>query len=201
MLCHNQLAWDDPVDEGIQEKVSKWKCNLNILKYIKLSRCYKPEGFGQVVSSSLHNFSDASENGYRQVVYVRLIKAIGKIHCSLVIAKSRAPIKYTSIPRLELAAAVLSTKMSAIIRKKLQYEDLVEYYWTDSQVVLRHLRHTHKRFKVFVANRAQQIREHTDVSQWNYAPSKMDPAGCASQGLTGSKKKHLHFSFNCPEFL
>ena len=68
MLCHNQLAWDDPVDKGIQEKVSKWKCNLNILKYIKLSRCYKREGFGQVVSSSLNNFSDASENGYRQVV-------------------------------------------------------------------------------------------------------------------------------------
>ena len=113
-----------------------------------------------MVSSSLHHFSDASENGYGQVVYVRLVNAIGKIHCSLVIAKSRvAPIKYTSIPRLELAAAVLSTKMSAIIRKKLQYEDLVEYYWTDSQVVLGYLRNTHKSFKAFVANRVQKIRE------------------------------------------
>ena len=155
-----------------------------------------------MVSSSLHHFSDASENGYGQVVFVRLVNAIGKIHCSLVIAKSRvAPIKYTSIPRLELAAAVLSTKMSAIIRKELQYEDLVEYYWTDSQVVLGYLRNTHKRFKVFVANRVQQIREHTDVSQWNYVPSKMNPADCASRGLTGSNKKHLHLWFNGPEFL
>ena len=97
MLCHNQSAWDDPVDEGIQEKWAKWKCNLNILKDIRLSRCYKPEGFGQVVSSSLHHFSDASENGYGQVVYVRLVNATGKIHCSLVIAKSCvAPIKYTN---------------------------------------------------------------------------------------------------------
>ena len=112
---------------------------------------------------------------------MRPVNAIGKIHYSLVIAKSRvAPIKYTSIPRLELAAAVLSTKMSAIIRKELQYEDLVEYYWTDSQVVLGYLRNTHKRFKVFVANRVQQIREHTNVSQWNYVPSKMNPADCAS---------------------
>ena len=55
------------------------------------------------------------------MVYVRLVNAIGKIHCSLVMAKSRvAPIKYTSIPMLELAA-VLSTKMSAIIKKELQY--------------------------------------------------------------------------------
>ena len=122
-----------------------------------------------MVSCSLHHFSDASQNGYGQVVYVRLVNATGKIHCSLFIAKSRvAPIKYTSPPRLELATAVFSTKMSAMIRKELQYEDIVEYYWTDSQVFFGYLRSTHKRFMVFVANRVQQIKEHTDVSQWNY---------------------------------
>ena len=111
MLCHNELTWDDPVDYNIQEKVGEievWGVNLNILKDIKLSRYYKPEGFGKVVSFGLHHFSDASENGYRQVVYVRLVNATVKIHSSLVITKSCvAPIKYTSIARLELAAAVL----------------------------------------------------------------------------------------------
>ena len=117
MLRHSQSAWDDPLHEGIQEKWAKWKCNLNIFKDIRLSRCYKPEGFGQVVSSSLHHFSDVSEIGYGQVVYMRLVNAIRKIPCNLVIAKSRvAPIKYTSITRLELAVAVLLTKVSAIIR-------------------------------------------------------------------------------------
>ena len=120
------------------------------------------------------------------MVYVRLANAIGKIHCSLVIAKSRvAPITYTSIPRLELAAVVLSTKMSTIIRKE-------SCYWTDSQVIIGYLKNTHKRLKVFVANRVQQIREHTNVSQWNYVPSKMNPADYALRVLTGSKKKHLH---------
>ena len=46
----------------------------------------------------------------------------------------------------------------------------------------------------------QQVREHT-VSQWNYVPSKMNPADCVLRGLTGSNKKHLHLSFNGPEFL
>ena len=129
MLCYNQSAWDDPVDKDIQEKWVKWKYKLNILTDIRLSRCYKPEGFRQVVSSNLHHFSDASENGYGQVVYMRLVNAIGKIHCSLVIAKSRVPsVKYTSIPRLELAAAVLSKRMSVIIRKELQYQKIVECY-------------------------------------------------------------------------
>ena len=47
----------------------------------------------------------------------------------------------------------------------------------------------------------QQIREHTDVSQWNYVPSKMNPADCASRALTGSNKKHLHLWLRGPEFL
>ena len=137
MPRHNQLALDDPVDEGIQEKWAKWKCNLNILKDIKLRRYYKPEGFDQVVSCSLHHFFDTSENGYRQLVYARLVNATRKIHWSLVIAKPCvAPTKYTSMPRLELAAAFLLTKMSAIIKKELRYEDIVDYYCTDSQVVL-----------------------------------------------------------------
>ena len=71
-------------------------------------------------------------------------------------------------------------KMSVIIRKELQYKDLVEYYWTDSQVVLAYLRNTYKRFKVFFANQVEHIREHTKVSQWNYVPSKINPADCLS---------------------
>ena len=47
----------------------------------------------------------------------------------------------------------------------------------------------------------QQIRELTDASQWNYVPSKMNPADCASRGLTGSNKEHLHLWLNGPEFL
>ena len=132
---------------------------------------------------------------------MRLVNTTGKIHCSLVIAKSHvAPIKCISIQRLELAATVLLTKMSAIIRKELQYENIVEYYWTDSQVVLRYLRNRPKRFKVFVSNRVQQISA-ANVSQWNYVPSKINPADCASQGLTESNKKILHLWFSDPEFL
>ena len=60
---------------------------------------------------------------------------------------------------------------------------------------------TNKSFKMFVANRVQQIRQHTHVSQRNYVPSKMNPADCGPRGLAGSNKKHLHLWFNGPEFL
>ena len=170
MLCLSQLAQDDPVDKDVKEKWIKWKLSLKKLQEIKLNRCYKPKGFGKVVSCSFHYFSDASENGYGQATYLRLVGTAEKVHCSLLIAKSRvAPMKYTSIPRLELAAAaaaaaaaVLSTKMSGLVKKELGFDDIAEYYWTNSQAVIGYLRNTQKRFKVFVANRVQQIRESTD---------------------------------------
>ena len=181
MFCLNQLAWDDPVDEDIQQKWIKWKLNLKKLQEIKLDRYYKLTGFGRVVSCSLHYFSDASESGYGQATNLRLVDTAGKIHCSLVIAKSQvAPMKYTSIPRIELAAAVLSTKMSGLVKKEFGFDDIAEYYWTDSKVVIGYLRNTQKRFKVFVANQVQQIRESSDVLQWHYIPSKMNPADHAS---------------------
>ena len=41
-LCFNQLAWDDPVDEDIQQNWIKWKLSLKKLQEIMLDSCYKP---------------------------------------------------------------------------------------------------------------------------------------------------------------
>ena len=177
-------------------------CKLKSLKNIKLNRCYKPAGFGKVVSCSLHYFSDASERGYGQATYIRLLYKIGKIHCSLVMGKSRvAPMKYTSIPRLELAAAILSVKMAGIIKKELAIYHVSEYFWTDSQVFISYVRNTQRGFKTFVANRVQKIREYSYITQWNYVSSRMNPADRASRGLSGSNSNHLDLCFNGPQFL
>ena len=47
----------------------------------------------------------------------------------------------------------------------------------------------------------QQIRKSSDVLQWRYIPSKMNPADYASRGLTQSSNKQVHVWFNGPEFL
>ena len=179
-----------------------WKSKLKSLKNIKLNRCYKPSGFGKVISCSLHYFSDASERGYGQATYIRLVNKAGKIHCSLVMGKSRVtPTKYTSIPRLELAAAVLSIKVASMIKKELAIEEVSEYFWTDSQDVIRYIRNIKRRFKIFVANRVQQIREYSKPGQWNYVTSNMNPADYASRGLSGSNNKHHDLWFNGSKFL
>ena len=90
-----------------------------------------------------------------------------KIHCDFVMGNSHlAPLKFVSIPGLELTAATLSVKISKLIREELQYSIDKEYFWTDSQVMLGYLQNESKRFKIFVANSIQIIRENSVVGQW-----------------------------------
>ena len=64
-----------------------------------------------------------------------------------------APTKVTTVPRLELSAAVVAARMSVMLRNELEIEDLQEHFWTDSKVVLGYINNDARRFHVFVANR------------------------------------------------
>ena len=176
-LCRHKVDWDDPIPEDIKVKWEKSRADLLQLQRISISRCYKPENFGRVVSAELHHFSDASVKGYGQCSYLRLVDERLKIHCSLVMGKSRvAPLKPVTIPRLELTAAVCSVRISQQLRRELEYHIDREYFWTDSNVVLGYIRNESRRFHVFVANRVQEIQDSTSIDQWKYIESKENPA-------------------------
>ena len=73
----------------------------------------------------MYNFSEASETGYVQCSYLSYVDENEKINCSLIMRKAKvAPKKFVSIPRLELVAAALSTKISNMIKKELQLQEL-----------------------------------------------------------------------------
>ena len=90
----------------------------------------------------------------------------GRIHCSLLLGKSRVVQKrFVSIPRLELTAAVLSVKMSCLLKKELNLGEVNHYFWTDSKVVLGYSRNETRRFKTFVTNRIYQIKSNANAEQ------------------------------------
>ena len=70
-----------------------------------------------------------------------------------------ASLKYISIHRMELVAATLSVKQSALLRKELRYPDMKESFGTDSQAVLRYIANESRKIKIFVANRVEMIKE------------------------------------------
>ena len=112
------------------------------------------------------------------------------------------PTKFVSIPRLELAVAALSIKVSVMLRKELTiHSKIKEYFWTDCQIVLSYINNNSKRFKIFVAKRVQLIKENSDVSLWMNIESKSNLADDTSCGLSPYNQEKVKHWIKGPEFL
>ncbi|XP_060763802.1 uncharacterized protein LOC132872763 [Neoarius graeffei] len=199
-MCRGMLDWDDVLPEDLKPLWESWLMDLIHLADISISRCYTPKGF-IVKHYELHHFSDASTSGYGVCSYLRAVSTTGKVHCSLVMAKARvAPTKVTTIPRLELSAAVTAVRISDLLKKELEIDFLHEFFWTDSKVVIGYINNDARRFHVFVANRVQRIKQSTEPAQWRYVASEDNPADYASRGLAAQQLKVSNW-FTGPAFL
>ena len=107
-LWEQKVDWDDPVPQPIHHDWLQWRRELKLLADKNIPRCYFPKD-AKIVSVQLHGFSDASEQAYAGVVYLRMVDSAGGIHTSLVMSKTKVapPIKRLTIPRLELCGARL----------------------------------------------------------------------------------------------
>ena len=187
-LCKDNVGWDEPVSETISTRWLKWRSSVQALSKFIVDRCYHPKDFGQIVTRELHHFSDASTKGYGQSTYFRLVNNKGDIHCSFVMGKARVtPLKPMTMPRLELTAALVSTRVSEQIKKELPLECHSETFWTDSKVVLGYVKNESRRFHIFVANRVQEIQEKTSPEQWRYVDTTSNPADIASRGISANR--------------
>ena len=201
VLCNQSIKWDNEVTSDVKKDWKKWLVKLKHIEQLHVRRCIKPDNFGKRVNVSLHHFSHASELGCGQCSYIRMVDEKGRVHCSLLLEKSRVvPKKFISIPRLELNAAVLSVKMVCLLKKDLNLGEVDEWFWTDSRVVLGYIKNDVRRFKTFVANRTQQIRENTEVRQWQYVPTRENPADDVSRSLNAERVDSGSCWFQGPPF-
>ena len=182
-MCREKADWDTPLSADLRQRWERWREDLLLIDKLQIPRCVKPDGFGEVVTVELHHFSGASTTGYGQCSYLRLVDSEQRVHCSLIMGKSRVvPLKHVTIPRLELVAALVSVKISSLLQRELEYESVTNWFWSDSKILLGYIANDSHRFHTFVANRVQQIREHTEPSQWRYVSTKENIADLASRG-------------------
>ena len=201
-LCEQGLKWDEELPKETDVEWIKWKDRLSDLESVLMKRCFIPPTFVKIKDCSLHYFSDACEKGYGQVIYLRAVDEKGRVHCSLVMGKARvAPLKYITIPRMELVAATLSVKISVMLQKEFQIPITRETFWTDSEAVLGYIRNQARKFKVFVANRVEVMRENSHDSQWFHVNTKANPADYCSRGIDVNNTKATETWFNGPSFL
>ena len=98
---------------------------------------------------------------------MRLVNGQGDVHSSFLMEKARVTLlKQITIPRLELNAAVVSVEMSEFLKEELKYDNVSQYYWVDSKIVLGYVQNEAKRFHTYVANSVQQSRDLSNPNSW-----------------------------------
>lgn len=129
--CKSGKEWGDPLSPENQVRWSKWLEELPLLNGFKVERYLVPTSFRRPLKCELHYFCDAFMPVYASVSYLSAVNAEGKIHCSLLLGKSRlAPIRQMAIPRFELSTAVIprekneSFPMNFLWRFKTPYSGL-----------------------------------------------------------------------------
>ena len=156
--------------------------SLQALSSVGIPRCYRPRNF-EPVEIQLHCFCDASQKGYGAVLNLRFVGALGQVHCSFLLGRSRgAPIKPTTIPRLELVAAVVGVELVGFVQKELDFNLNAVTYWTDSTSILCYISNTIRRYRTFVVNRIAAIQSASSPDQWRHVGTADNPADVASRG-------------------
>ncbi|PFX21661.1 hypothetical protein AWC38_SpisGene13841 [Stylophora pistillata] len=195
------LEWDELCLRKLIHKSQEWFGELEELPTIKIPRCLR---FGQeevLLSETLHAFVDASQDAYGAVVYSRVIYKSGLVSSRLVAAKSTvAPLAATSIPRLELMAAILGLRLTESISKVYNGALGQAVFWSDSMNVLW-IKSRSWRYKPFVANRVGEIQSLTDPKQWRFVPTKENPADFTTRGMRVSDMAEERKWWSGPDFL
>jgi len=194
------IGWDDQLTQNQAEKWNFWISELKGLSVVQVPRCYSLL-IPNAESIDLHVFCDASEQAFAAVAFLRILKG-SKVELGFVGSKTRvAPVRQISIPRLELQAAVLGSRMAKAIQDEHEIKISTTHFWTDSSTVLSWLRSEGRTFKTFVAHRIGEIEELTNLMKWHWVPTKLNIADDATRDVSPTDLGPESRWFNGPEFL
>jgi len=171
------LGWDDLLVPSLHGKWRNIVEQIGMISAVKIPRCFGP-GILDAEDLQLHIFCDASGQAFCAVAYFRVTGRGGEVSVNIIMAKSRvAPLRPTSIPRLELQAALIGSRLAAFVKDSVDLPITSTFMWTDSRNVLCWIRaEDPRRFKPYVAHRIGEIHEHTDSSTWRWVPTAHNPA-------------------------
>ncbi|XP_011405271.1 PREDICTED: uncharacterized protein LOC100637172, partial [Amphimedon queenslandica] len=195
-LCREKRDWDEPITGPL---LTRWHMLINDLKAsesVRIKRCVsEQQGMCELIG-----FCDASMAAYAAVVYLKDGNGVVRV----IAAKTRvAPLKTQSVPRLELLAALL---LSRLIENVLESVSMVLAIsrvtcYTDSQIVWHWIRGEDKSWKPFVQKRVKEIRQHTSIQSWKHCAGASNPADIPSRGIAIMELSESNVWWNGPEWL
>lgn len=112
-LCRIKLPWYEKIPLNIALRWQRWLDELIPLNTFKGEQMLNMQRF------------DASEVGYGAVSYLRRLNDKGEVNVAFTIGKVKVvPLKQTTIPRLELSAAVLAVRLDRMLSRSFIWMNL-----------------------------------------------------------------------------
>ena len=112
-----------------------------------------------------------------------------------------APLRQTTIPRLELQAALYAARLKKTIEDEMDFKFDEIFLWSDSTTVLNWIKNFKLKHKMYIGNRIAEIRDLTSLNQWNYVNTKDNSADQGTRGLKVTEMTEKSLWLQGPEFL
>ncbi|XP_055858724.1 uncharacterized protein LOC129921088 [Episyrphus balteatus] len=197
-LWIEKFDWDENISPNLEIEWRQFMTDLNSIQNLPIPRYVFLENN---IRFQIHGFADASIKGYGCCIYLRSIDNSGSVGVKLLVAKSRvAPAKKRTLPRLELCAAHLLSKLWVTIQRVIVKHYNETYFWTDSSIVLHWISTHSSKLNTFVGNRVAEIQDTTKKVVWKHVPTSDNPADIVSRGCTAEELKSSIW-FRGPDFL
>ena len=198
-LWKRKVEWDEPVD---QETCDNWQHIAKDIQEVTTytyPRHYFTQPFHLINTKQIHVFADASLCAYGAVAYFTDKQ---RDQTTLMMLRSRvAPARSIILPKLELMAAVIATRLASFVIKSLHLTttDTTVHLWSD-QITLHWIYDIKQTTptKSLIASRVTEITQTFPASAWTYVPTDDNPADLLT---TAEQLKSSHFWLHGPSRL
>ena len=181
------LSWDVEVPADISKEGYKWLFGIKDIANFSFPWCIVRNN--SYKSVEMHSFSDVRRTAYAVTCFGRFIYHDGSVSLQFLFGKSKfCPVSGSlSIPCLELVAASLTTRVacSVLQESNIKYECVI--YWFDSAATLHLIRNSTRRFGVFADAHLAEIRETSQLCNWRYFPTNLNPSDVGTRLIAPKK--------------
>ena len=124
--------------------------DLKAATKLSIRRCYFTT---PLIHPIVHCFADASQKAYGAILFLVLRSEV----CFVAAKSCVAPLKELTLPRLELMAVLVATRLTRFVLSSIPLKNPPIFIWSDTQIVLYWVK-SQKQLPAFVCHRITEIQ-------------------------------------------
>jgi len=116
-ISRRGVQWDEPLPDELAKAFENWRLDMSYVRDFRCPRYYF--GTGRLRLLQLHVLVESSKSAFAAVSFWRATYDNNDVRSCFLCSKTNcAPMKTMTIPRLELQAAVLGTRLMDTVRQE-----------------------------------------------------------------------------------